>query len=145
MANFLLLMPAISFLLANTLRLSNSLKDLRLSQACSAISALGLVAIATAPSRAVLILGIVLLSLGAAFAVACRSFVTTLVRPDHVGTLYTSAAAVSSVGMVIAGPLLAYTFRVGLHWGESWFGLPFLMAGGLYALVSGALMRVKAH
>ncbi|PLN79614.1 MFS general substrate transporter [Aspergillus taichungensis] len=145
MANFLLLMPAFSSLLTKTLHLPNSLKDLRLSQVCSAVSALGLVAIATAPSRAVLILGIVLVSLGAAFAVACRSFVTTLVRPDHVGTLYTSAAAVSSVGMVIAGPLLAYTFRVGLHWGESWYGLPFLMAGGLYALVSGALMRVKAH
>ncbi|PLB39661.1 putative MFS multidrug transporter [Aspergillus candidus] len=145
LASFLLLMPAISSLLSKTLHLPNNIIDLRLSQVTSAVSALGLVTIATASSRAVLILGIVLLSLGAAFSVTCRSFVTTLVRPDHVGTLYSSAAAASSVGMVIAGPLLAYAFRVGLHWGESWFGLPFLMGGCFYALVSGAMMKVKAQ
>ncbi|KAL1869217.1 hypothetical protein Plec18167_007883 [Paecilomyces lecythidis] len=143
LANFLLLMPALSALGARYLHLPGKLKDLRLAQGGSFISALGFFVMATAPSRAILILGIVLISLGAAFAVTCRSFVTSLVRPDQVGTLYSAAAALTSFGMVVSGPLLAYAFRSGLHLGPTWFGLPFLIVGGVYLLGSVSLIRLR--
>ncbi|RAL15484.1 MFS general substrate transporter [Aspergillus homomorphus CBS 101889] len=143
LANFLLLMPALSFLLTRYLHLPGKLKDLRLAQASSFVSALGFLVIATTASWAMLVLGIVLLSLGAAFAVSCRSFVTALVRPDHVGTLYSSASAVTSFGIVVSGPLLAYAFRLGLRLGPAWFGLPFLLAGGVYLVGSVLLVRLR--
>ncbi|KAJ9244771.1 hypothetical protein DTO169E5_1592 [Paecilomyces variotii] len=143
LANFLLLMPALSAFSTRYLHLPGKLKDLRISQGGSFISALGFFVIATAPSRAILILGIVLISLGAAFAVTCRSFATSLVRPDQVGTLYSSVAAATSFGMVVSGPFLAYAFRLGLHLGPMWFGLPFLIAGVVYLLGSVSLIRLR--
>ncbi|GAD97260.1 hypothetical protein PVAR5_5933 [Paecilomyces variotii No. 5] len=143
LANFLLLMPALSALGTGYLHLPGKLKDLRITQGGSFISAFGFFIVATAWSRAILLLGIVFISLGAAFAVACRSFVTSLVRPDQVGTLYSSAAAFTSFGMVISGPLLAYAFRLGLHLGPAWFGLPFLIAGAVYLLGSISLIRLR--
>ncbi|PWY64054.1 MFS general substrate transporter [Aspergillus heteromorphus CBS 117.55] len=145
LANFLLLTPALSFLLTRHFHLPGKLKDLRLAQISSFTAALGFIIIATASSRAIVILGIVVLSLGAAFAVSCRSFVTSLVRPDRVGTLYSSAAAVTSLGTVVSGPLLAYAFRLGLHWGPEWFGLPFLLAGGVYFLAAVAMVRILSR
>ncbi|OJJ47370.1 hypothetical protein ASPZODRAFT_65203 [Penicilliopsis zonata CBS 506.65] len=143
LANFLLLMPALSSILTRHFHLPGKLKDLRLSQVSSLVSALGFFIIATAGSRAILILGMMLLSMGAAFLVSCRSFVTSLVRPDHVGALYSSATVVSSLGMVVAGPLFAYAFRLGLNLGPAWLGLPFLLAGVIYLLGSVSLIRLK--
>ncbi|PYH87449.1 MFS general substrate transporter [Aspergillus ellipticus CBS 707.79] len=143
LANFLLLMPALSVLLTRYSHLHGKLKDLRVAQASSVISALGLFVIATAASQAVLLLGIVLLSLGAAFNVSCRSFVTSLVRPDRVGTLYSSAASIQALGTMVSGPLFAYAFRWGLHLGPAWLGLPFLLASAVYLLGSVLLMRLR--
>ncbi|RAK73277.1 putative MFS multidrug transporter [Aspergillus fijiensis CBS 313.89] len=143
LANYLLIMPGLSFLLIRYFELSAKLKDLLLARGSSFVSALGFFVIATAASRAIVILGIVLFSLGAAFAVSCRSFVTSLVPPDRVGTLYSSAAAITSSGMVIASPLLAYAFRLGLRLGPAWFGLPFLLAGGMYLLASVSLLHLR--
>ncbi|KAJ5938157.1 MFS general substrate transporter [Penicillium verhagenii] len=143
LANFLLLMPAVSSILTKYFHLPSSLKDLRIAQGSSFISALGLFIIGTASSQAILIMGIVLVALGAPFAVSCRSFVTSLIRPDQMGTLYSSAAAVSSIGMMIAGPLLAYAFQLGLHLGPAWLGLPFVLAGAIYLLGSMSLILLR--
>ncbi|KAJ5108505.1 MFS general substrate transporter [Penicillium angulare] len=141
--NFLVLMPALYSLLTRYAHFSGNVKDLRLAQISSFVSAIGFIVMATAISRAILILGVVLLSLGAVFAVSCRTFVTSVVRPDRVATLYSSAAALTSVGSVVSGPLLAYSFRLGLSLGPSWFGLPFLLAGAIYLLGSVLLIRLK--
>ncbi|KAJ5915558.1 MFS general substrate transporter [Penicillium verhagenii] len=143
LANFLLLMPAVSSILTKYFHLPSSLKDLRIAQGSSFISALGLFIIGTASSRAILITGIVFVALGAPFAVSCRSFVTSLIRPDQMGTLYSSASAVTSIGMMIAGPLLAYAFRLGLHLGPAWLGLPFTLAGAIYLLGSISLVLLR--
>ncbi|KAJ5280424.1 MFS general substrate transporter [Penicillium angulare] len=143
LVNFLVIMLAISSLLIRYSHLSGNLKDLRLARISSFVSALGFIIMATANSRVVLILGIVLLALGAVFAVSCRTFVTSLVRLDRVGTLESSAAALTSFGTVVSGPLLAYSFRLGLSLGPALFGLPFILAGAIYLLGSVLLIPVK--
>ncbi|KAJ5720497.1 MFS general substrate transporter [Penicillium malachiteum] len=143
LANFIVLMPAVSFLITRYFHLEGNLRDLRLAQILCLISALGFIIMSEAISWAMLIMGVVLLSLGAAFAVFGRSFMTSLVPSEHIGTLYSSAAALTSLGMMISGPFLAYMFRWGLELGRSWLGLPFILAGALYFLGFGFLIWLK--
>jgi hypothetical protein len=79
-------------------------------------------------------MGLVICALGFSFQITARSLVTCLVDKNLLGTVYTAIATVTSGGMVFAGPLLAYTFKWGMLLGNSWLGLPFLTAAGLYAI-----------
>lgn len=145
LANFFVLMPILSYVVVKCFHLEAKWKDLRLSQGSGLVSILGFLFMFIAGSPVALIFGCVLLSLGSAFSVTCRSFITALVLPDHVGTLYSAAALIQSVGVLVAGPLLAYTFRLGLHLGGTWLGLPFLAAAILFliAFVAISCIRIK--
>lgn len=47
---------------------------------------------------------------------------------------------VESFGLLISGPLLAALFRAGLNQRDvHWLGLPFVVAGGMAALVAGLI------
>jgi hypothetical protein len=83
---------------------------------------------------AILITGLVAVALGSPLHLTARSLITSLVLPNQVGVLYTSLAVVQSVGILIAGPLLANTFRWGMRLGDTWLGLPFLAASVMYLL-----------
>jgi MFS family permease len=96
-----------------------------------------------APVPTLLICGLVILSLGSAFLITARSLATSLVPPDHVGTLYSAIAISQSLGILVAGPLFAYLFRIGLHLGGAWLGLPFLQAGLLYVIATVAIWCIR--
>lgn len=78
-----------------------------------------------------------------------RSLVTFLVESHHasqtsdVGRLYAVIAAMEGVGSLVAGPGMAWAFRVGISWGRAWLGLPFAVAAFLFASVSVLVFRVK--
>jgi hypothetical protein len=48
-----------------------------------------------------------------------------------------------SAGQLIAGPLLAAFFTIGLRWGGAWLGLPFVFAGFLQILAGLIVFSVK--
>lgn len=96
-----------------------------------------------APVPALLICGLVILSLGSAFMITARSLVTALVAPDHVGTLYSAIGLSQAIGQFIAGPLFAYLFRLGMHLGDAWMGMPFLQAAVFFAVATVAVWRVR--
>lgn len=79
-------------------------------------------------------IGLMAVALGSPIHLTARSLITSLVLPDQVGVLYTSLAVVQSVGILIAGPLFANTFRWGMKLGETWLGLPFFAASVMYLL-----------
>ncbi|RJE18438.1 MFS transporter [Aspergillus sclerotialis] len=137
--NFLVIMPALSAVLVKRLHMSSMWKDRRMCQAIGLIGMLGFALIFVAPTPATYISGLVLASLGAAFDVNARSLVTYLVAPHQVGTLYSASAMVQSLGALLAGPLFARLFQLGLNFGWAWLGLPFVLAGLLYALATGAV------
>ncbi|KAJ5114323.1 hypothetical protein NUU61_000082 [Penicillium alfredii] len=143
LANYLILMPALSFLAARYLGLHGKWRDYRLTQGSGALSAMGFAAMSLAPAPAVLIGGLVILSLGAAFLVTARSLATSLVRPDQVGTLYSAIAIAQAAGMLVAGPLFANLFRLGMHMGSVWMGLPFLQAAAFYAAATVAIWWIR--
>lgn len=38
-------------------------------------------------------------------------------------------STLEAVGILIAGPLLAISFRIGMQGGGAWLGLPYIVAG----------------
>lgn len=143
LTNYLVIMPALSFVAAKYLNLHGKHRDYRLSQGSGLISIIGFLAIGLAPVPALLICGLVILSLGSAFLITARSLATALVPPDQVGTLYSAIAISQSLGILISGPLFAYLFRIGLHFGGAWMGLPFLLAGLLYVIATIAVWCIR--
>lgn len=140
---FAVLMPAVSGLLTNAFCMPSSMiKDRRMSQASGILSVLGFTLTATATVSFIYVLGLVLLSLGSAFIVTTRSLATSLVRPGQVGRLYSAAAVVQSLGALLAGPLFAQLFDIGLQ--IKWMGLPFLLAGCLFGLATLAASLIRA-
>lgn len=143
LVNYLILMPALSFLSVKYLDLHGKWRDQRLSQASGVLSVIGFAAIAVAPVPAILIVAVVILSLGSAFMISARSLATSLVLPDHVGTLYSAITISQSIGMMMAGPLFAYLFKLGMHLGDVWMGLPFLQAAVFYVAATIAVSYIR--
>ncbi|BDD57514.1 hypothetical protein MAP00_002868 [Monascus purpureus] len=143
--NFIILMPLVSFIVTKYFHLEATRRDYRLSQQSGLLATLGFFVIAVATAPSVLITGLVMLSVGSAFAVTSRSLATSLVPQDLVGTLYSAASVMQSLGALVAGPLFAYTFKFGMRLGEGWLGLPFLQAGFLFilAVISVSCVRLE--
>ncbi|KAJ2965840.1 hypothetical protein NQ176_g10426 [Zarea fungicola] len=62
-----------------------------------------------------------------------RSLLITTARDSGTGVLFATLQVVLSLGIVVSGPLIAATFRLGLHWGRAWLGLPLLVSGAIVA------------
>lgn len=135
----MILMPTLSFLCAKYLHLHGKWRDQRLSQATGVLSVIGFAALAVAPVPGILIAAVVILALGSAFPISARSLATSLVLPDRVGTLYSAISSSQSLGMMAAGPMFAYLFKLGMHLGRAWMGLPFLQAAVFYIVASVAV------
>lgn len=108
-------------------------KDLLISRLSVAFFAIGSLVISLAPVVPLVALGIVIFALGSGFSPAARSLATTFVHQDEAGLLYTALAITQTVGGLIAGPLLAISFRWGLSLGPQWTGIPFTLVAGLFA------------
>jgi MFS family permease len=133
----------VSFLAARYFNLHGKQRDYRLSQGSGILSLIGFAAMGLAPVPVLLIGGLVIMSLGSAFMITMRSLVTSLVLPDHVGTLYSAIGISQALGMFVAGPLFAYLFKLGMHLGNAWMGMPFLQAALFYMVATIAVWRVR--
>lgn len=128
------LLPAISEVLSGKMKIYAAMKDKWITQGSMALCLIGSTLIFLAASPPVFIVGFVIRALGASFQITARSLITSMVSQNLVGTVYTAIAAVTSVGMLIAGPLMAYAFRWGMQLDQFWLGMPFLVAAGLYGV-----------
>ncbi|KAJ5378504.1 hypothetical protein N7509_011623 [Penicillium cosmopolitanum] len=136
LSNYLVLMPAFNSIAGRFFNLHGKYRDYRLTQVTSVFTAVGFGIMAFAPVPGILIWGLLFLSIGLGFLVTTRSLVTALVLPNHIGTLYSALAISQALGGLIAGPLFAYLFRLGMHLGNAWMGLPWLQASVIFILVS---------
>jgi hypothetical protein len=74
---------------------------------------------------------------------------TTLAAESQIGTLNTTIALVQGIGGIVAGPLLASTFRYGMASDGIWLGLPYMVSvalfllAGLTTLVCGSLVGAR--
>ncbi|KAJ5259218.1 hypothetical protein N7478_012199 [Penicillium angulare] len=143
--SFLVMMPVLTWMVGKYFNLHGKRRDLLFSQGTGILCIIGFLVVGLAPNPEILIGGLTIASLGSAFAINTRSLATLLVMPDHVGTLYSAIAISQSMGTFVAGPLFAYLFRIGMHFGGFWLGLPFLQASVFFLIATAALWRIKVN
>ena len=97
-----------------------AVRDKLLTQASTALLFIGSTLMFFGWSPLTFTMGLVICALGFSFQITARSLVTSLVDKNLLGTVYTAIATVTSGGMVLAGPLLAYTFKWGMLLGIGW-------------------------
>ncbi|KAK3939792.1 efflux pump ustT [Diplogelasinospora grovesii] len=106
-------------------------KDLWLARASILLQVVGAFVTGLAHTPPLLILGIVISALGFGYNLLVRGLMTSLLSHD-IALLFSLIGFLETAGTVIATPLLTFAFRVGLDWGDSWLGLPFITAGVLF-------------
>jgi hypothetical protein len=110
-------------------------KDLSLARGSSIFAIVGFFVTFIAPTPAVLLLGVVLVALSAPFSLAIISVSASFVSADQVATLYSAVSLVISFASILAGPVFASVYGLGLRMGLAWSGLPFALASALFALI----------
>ena len=89
--------------------------------------------------------GTVVFALGAGFAQAIRSFVTSLVAKEHTGVLYMMIAIVDAVGSLVAPPFFGWSLAAGLKPDAKIKGLPFVLAALLYAISAISVWSIGSY
>ena len=137
------MIPALSYVFVKHLRYGDVMKDKRITQVNGVCLIVGSGIIFLAASPPTLVLGQTIFALGFAFSVTARSFLTGMVDPMYLGTVYTGVTTMLYGGLVIGSPILAKTLQWGLQLGGFWVGLPFLFAAILFTLALGAVSAAK--
>ncbi|KAE8418381.1 hypothetical protein BDV36DRAFT_308732 [Aspergillus pseudocaelatus] len=137
--------PTLSYILVKRLKLSDVVKDKRITQINGICLIIGSFLMFLAASPGTLIFGQMVFALGFAFSVTARSFLTGMVDPLHVGTVFTGVTTMLYGGLVIGSPMLAKAFQWGLQLGGIWVGLPFLLAAVLFTIALGAVSAAKSY
>ncbi len=118
-------------------------KDLVLARYSTLVAVLGALLMA-APDINVAIAGLTTQTLAAGLGPLCRSLAAAyLVEAGDTSKLYTLISIVETVGMMYAGPALAWSFAVGMRLKGVWLGLPYFGLAGAFVLCLVALMFVK--
>lgn len=82
-------------------------------------------------------------STGVSYDLIVRSLLSQLVEAHHRGIMFTTVTMFEGLGAMIAGPVFAAYFQIGLHWGGIWIGLPFFASGLLFAICLSVLFSVR--
>ncbi|KAJ5465588.1 hypothetical protein N7530_009375 [Penicillium desertorum] len=143
LVTYLVIMPILAYLAAKHLNIHGKHSDHFLSKGSGVLSIIGFAIISIAPTPAILIGGQVISSIGSAFMITTRSMATSLVQPDHAGTLYSAIAIAQGVGTLLSGPLFANLFRLGMHLGTAWMGLPFFQASLFFVVAVIAVWHIR--
>lgn len=139
----LVVFPLTSKFLLDRLRYSPASKDLALARGSIIVWTFGAVLLATAFNVPMVIIATCFFAMGNGFSATVRSLVTSLVSPTHVATLNTAVGVMLALGGVIAGPMLALTFKAGLNAGHRWIGLPWWFVAALLAMSAIAVYCVR--
>ncbi|KAB5551178.1 putative MFS transporter [Coniochaeta sp. 2T2.1] len=142
LALFTVLIPSASYVLVR--RWSNSAPgtNLWLARASVMLLTVGALTIGLSTTSIVTMIGLGIFALGSGYNFLVRSLLASVVENDHIGMLYTVIGICETVGILVAGPLLAASFRTGMDWGgDIWLGLPYLAAGSLFAVAATAYVN----
>lgn len=138
------ILPIASQTLARKTALSTQSRNLWLARISVLMSTFGSFTIGLSETEGFMYFGLGLFALGYGYPPLIRSLLASIIDKHHFNMMYTTMSVFETMGSVVAGPLLAASFRTGLEWGDTWIGLPFLVAGSLFgsaALAVSAMNR----
>ncbi|THY24190.1 MFS general substrate transporter [Aureobasidium pullulans] len=139
---YLLILPRISSFLQHRMLFSPLRKDLLLARTMGIILAIGLF-LAAGPTLGCVLSGLLLVTIGSSSTTICRSIAAHFVDSRHVASMYTFLNLINTAGAILASPLLASTFVLGMRWGGDWQGLPYLCLGFLGTISAIALFLIR--
>ncbi|RDW63435.1 hypothetical protein BP6252_10980 [Coleophoma cylindrospora] len=127
------IVPVAGQILISKYSLTAKAKDFWIARTSILMGVFGAFIIAFSASSPFLILGVIVLSAGGVYNLATHSLMASMVEPHHIGILFNCSALLQTLGSILAGPLLASSFSLGLRMGGIWTSLPFLIAGCLFS------------
>ncbi|THY43355.1 MFS general substrate transporter [Aureobasidium pullulans] len=139
---YLLILPRISSFLQHRMLFSPLRKDLLLARTMGIVLAIGLF-LAAGPTLGSVLSGLLLVTIGSSSTTICRSIAAHFVDSRHVASMYTFLNLLNTAGAILASPLLASTFVLGMKWGRDWQGLPYLCLGVLGTISAIALFLIR--
>ncbi|OAA72852.1 Major facilitator superfamily transporter [Akanthomyces lecanii RCEF 1005] len=146
LAVLVLVLPGASYLLLLRYRFTALRKDLWLARASGCVQVLGSFLTALAPTGPAFVAAIALYECNRGYTPAVVSVIVSVAERAGIAqhsTVYACISTMSAMGSMLAGPVMASAFRVGLRWGQSWYGLPFLAAGLLQLCTLFILLYVR--
>ncbi|KFG83653.1 hypothetical protein MANI_015986 [Metarhizium anisopliae] len=127
------ILPLTSQLLLRKLSLSPVHKDVWMARASAMFLLLGAFCLGLAPTLETFLSSLVIFTVGIGYNLILRSLIASYAKDDKTGLMFTAISVSEGLGGLIAGPIMAMLFRVGLNLGRAWIGLPFLFAGLLFS------------
>lgn len=137
------ILPIASQTLVRRTTLSAQARNLWLARISVLMSTIGCFTIGLSETEGFMYIGVGLFALGYGYSPLIRSLLASVIDKRHFSTMYTTISIFETMGSVVAGPLLAASFRTGLEWGRSWIGLPFLVAGCFFGSAATAIGCIK--
>lgn len=139
-----LVLPAIGSFLARSGQ-STVAKDLWIARGCAIAFALGSYGIGFAKSLELFIPILVLYSCYNGYWSALPSVLSQVAGDDKRAVTFTVVGWMDNCGRLVAGPSLAWAYKIGLKKGGVWNGLPFDVAGVFITMVVVVLFLVKTN
>lgn len=140
---FIVVIPSLSQFLIKKMRMTPAEKDLLVVRGSILFNIAGCLIVGLAINIPLVVIGSVIMSIGTGYIVACMSLVSSLVPGGKSSSLYTIIGVMQSVGILISGPTIAAIFKIGLHMGGPWIGMPYIVVAGTYGLTFVILSFVK--
>lgn len=125
------ILPAISWMCVNTFHMPAVTKDLLLARVSGVVQTLGATSVAFSVTGQMLCFSLVVLAAGGGMPALIRSLANALVEEHHIGIMNSFVGFMEMVGVIIGGPLLAWTLKIGFARDGWWVGLPFMCAAVL--------------
>lgn len=117
-------------------------KDRLLAQGSAFVLAAGVLLVA-GPNIGVVIAGLTVKTLGAGLTSLCRSLATAHTTPANTAKLQTVIGIITTVGVLVGAPLLAWLFSLGMRLGGVMMGLPYVVMAFYLLITALALCFVK--
>ncbi|KAF5130009.1 Efflux pump ustT [Metarhizium anisopliae] len=137
------ILPVASQTLARKTTLATQSRTLWLARISVSMSTLGAFTMGLSETVGLMAVGLALFALGNGYPPLLRSLLASIVDKRHVNTMYTIMSVFESMGSIVAGPLLAASFRLGMDMDGAWIGLPFLMTGCLFGSAAVAVVAIN--
>jgi len=108
--------------------------DIRLARCSTFIIAVGFIVLGTAPKPVFAVVGAGTVALGSGVNGLCKSIAVSLFGASTTVTVLSAIAMQQTAGAIIAGPLFASLYAIGLGLDRTWLGLPFVVLGALFLI-----------
>lgn len=118
-------------------------KDLWIARLCAVTHTIGDIGIGFATSIPVFIPFFILYSTYNLYYAALQSVLATVAGEEKLAVVFSIVGWMENVGYLLAGPGMAWAYKIGLELGGAWLGLPFYLSGVLTSAVAVILFSVR--